>query len=140
MLPGDEELILLPEIIKLMTPLKVATKCFSGEKTPTISIIAPTLAKLREDFEPDDSDLVIFEMKEKFKQDFDTRYTYIQDLLNRASALDPRFKEQEFLDDDNTRDTIFLRITAEVEGMVRKCSVYCIQCLCLTPTLTLHTE
>uniref|UniRef100_A0A8C4GH43 Zinc finger BED domain-containing protein 1 n=1 Tax=Dicentrarchus labrax TaxID=13489 RepID=A0A8C4GH43_DICLA len=115
----DEELTLLPEIIKLMTPLKVATECLSGEKTPTISIIAPTLAKLREDFEPNDSDLqVIFEMKEKFRQDFDTRYTYIQDLLNKASALDPRFKELEFLDDNNSRDTIFLRITAEVEEMI----------------------
>lgn len=116
----EEDMTLIPEIIKLMTPLKTATKCLSEEKTPTISIIAPTLARLRADFEPDDSDLpVISEMKDKFRQDFDARYTYIQDLLNKASALDPRFKDLEFLDDDNTRDTVFLGITAEVERMVR---------------------
>ncbi|MEQ2286013.1 hypothetical protein AMECASPLE_037847, partial [Ameca splendens] len=49
---------------------------------------------------------------EKFRNDFDNRYTYIQDLLNKASAL-----ELEFLDDDNTRDIIFLSITAKVEEM-----------------------
>ncbi|KAL6491014.1 hypothetical protein MHYP_G00013590 [Metynnis hypsauchen] len=114
----EEDITLMPEIIKLLTPLKTATKCLSEEKTPTISIIAPTLAKLLEHFDPDDSDLpVISEMKDKFRQDFSTRYTYIQDFLWKASALDPRFKALEFLDDDHTRDTVYLGITAEVENM-----------------------
>ena len=117
----EEEALLLPEIIKLMTPLKVSTKLLSEEKTPTLSIIAPMLAKLRKDFEPDDNDPpVITEMKQAFRLDFDARYTYIQDLLNRASSLDPRFKDLEFLPDSTARDMVFLEITAEVEEMVRQ--------------------
>lgn len=105
-------------------PLKTATKCLSEEKTPSISIIALTLAKLWEDFELDVSDLpVISVMKDKFRKDFDAGYTYIQDLLNRALALDSLFKDLEFLDDDNTRDTVILGITAEVERTVRLCAV-----------------
>lgn len=109
----------MPEVIKLLTPLKTATKCLSEETSPTISIIAPTLAKLQEHFDCDDSDLlVISEMKDRFRQDFSTRYTYIQDFLWKASALDPRFKALEFLNDDHIRNTVYLGITAEVENMV----------------------
>lgn len=90
-----------------------------SEKNPTIPIIAPTLAKLQEHFDPDDSDLlVISEMKDRFRQDFSTCYTYIQDFLWKASALDPRFKALEFLNDDHIRNTVYLGITAEVENMV----------------------
>lgn len=54
----EEDMTLILEIIQLITPLKTATKCLSEEKTPTIHIIAPTLAKLRGNFEPDDKDLL----------------------------------------------------------------------------------
>lgn len=78
----EEDITLMPEVIKLLTPLKTATKCLSEETSPTISIIAPTLAKLQEHFDPDDSDLlVISEMKDRFRQDFSTCYIYIQDFL-----------------------------------------------------------
>lgn len=71
-------------------PLKTATECLSEKKTPSISIIALTLAKLQEDFELDVSNLpVISVMKNKFRKDFDAGYTYIQDLLNRALHFIP---------------------------------------------------
>lgn len=116
---AEHDLTLMPEIIKLLIPLQIATKCLSEEKRPTISITAPTLATLTRHFKPEDNDSpVISKMKETFREDFDTRYTYIQDFLYKASALDPRFKELEFLDDDLTRDTVFLEITTEVEKLV----------------------
>lgn len=115
----EEDITLMPEVIKLLTPLKTATKCLSEETSPTISIIAPTLAKLQGHFDPVDSDLlVISEMKDRFRQDFSTHYTYIQDFLWKASALDPLFKALEFLNDDHIRNTVYLGITAEVENMV----------------------
>ena len=43
----EEDINLMPEVIKLLTPLKTATKILSEEKTPTISIIAPTLLYLQ---------------------------------------------------------------------------------------------
>ncbi|CAM4695299.1 unnamed protein product [Leuciscus chuanchicus] len=59
-------------------------------------------------------------MKERFRQDFDGRYTYLQDLLHCASVLDPRFKHLAFLDDNDTKDMIFMKLTAEVVKMDEK--------------------
>ncbi|KAJ8351890.1 hypothetical protein SKAU_G00233660 [Synaphobranchus kaupii] len=61
--------------------------------------------------------LVISQMKEQFRQDFDGRYTYLQELLHYASALDPRFKDLAFLVDNDTKDMIFMKITAELVKM-----------------------
>lgn len=99
----EEDMAIIQDVIKLMSPLKVATTLLSEEKNPTISMISPIQAKLKRHFQPDDSDLVIYQMKERFRQDFDGRYTYLQDLLHYASALDPRFKDLAFLDDNDTR-------------------------------------
>ncbi|KAK0133978.1 Zinc finger BED domain-containing protein 1 [Merluccius polli] len=107
----------IPEVIKLMSPLKVATTLLSEEKNPT-PMIAPIQAKLQRHFQPDESDLlVISQMKERFRQDFDGRYAYLQDLLYYASALDPRFKDLAFLDDNEAKDLIFMKLTAEVVQM-----------------------
>ena len=125
----DDEMKSIPDIIKLMSPLKLATKLLSEEKTPTLSIVAPLLAKLRSAFGQKPNDLaVICKMKEKFRQDFDSRYNYIQDILDNASALDPRFKALNNMGHDDTgKDMIFLRIAEEVEDMLRNkiFSVYC---------------
>uniref|UniRef100_A0AAV2IXM0 Uncharacterized protein n=1 Tax=Knipowitschia caucasica TaxID=637954 RepID=A0AAV2IXM0_KNICA len=57
-------------------------------------------------------------MKEQFTKDFSARYTYLQDLLYSASALDPRFKDLSFLDDsDTTKDMVFMKITTAVLKM-----------------------
>ncbi|KAI4799292.1 hypothetical protein KUCAC02_017027 [Chaenocephalus aceratus] len=101
-----------------MSPLKVATTLPSEENNPTISMISPIQTKPRRHFQSDESGhLVISQMKERFRLDFDGCYTYLQDLLHYASALDPRFKDLAFLDDNETKDRIFMRITAEVVKM-----------------------
>lgn len=121
----EEDMILIPEVIKLMFPLKVATTLLSEEKKPTISMISPIQAKLQRHFQPYESDLpVISQMKERFRQDFDGRYTYLQDLLHYASALDPRFKDLAFLDGNDTKDMIFMRIIAEVVKMDGQVRIY----------------
>ncbi|XP_077359877.1 E3 SUMO-protein ligase ZBED1-like [Festucalex cinctus] len=117
---SDNEIKVVLEIVKLMSPLKMATKLLSEEKTPTLSIVSPLLAKLRSEFGENHSDLaVIGKMKENFRQDFESRYNYIQDFLDNASALDPRFKDLHFMDADNTvKDVIFLKIADQVEDML----------------------
>lgn len=111
----EEDMTLIPEVIKLMSPLKVAATLLSEEKKPTISMISPIQAKLQKHFQPDESDLlVICLMKDRFRQDFDGRYTYLQDLLYYAAALDPRFKDLAFLEDPGTKDLIFMKIISEV--------------------------
>ena len=57
----------MPEVIKLLTPLKTATKCLNEEKNLTISIIVPTPAKLQEHFDPDDSDLLVISEMDRFR-------------------------------------------------------------------------
>ncbi|CAL9683607.1 unnamed protein product [Knipowitschia caucasica] len=57
-------------------------------------------------------------MKEQFTKDVSARYTYLQDLLYSASALDPHFKDLSFLDDsDTTKDMVFMKITTAVLKM-----------------------
>ncbi|XP_077085839.1 E3 SUMO-protein ligase ZBED1 [Siphateles boraxobius] len=114
----EDDMTLIPEIIKLMSPLKVATTLLSEEKNPTISIISPIQARLQRQFQSDESDLeVISYMKDRFRQDFDGRYTYLEGTLHCASALDLRFKDLAFLDDSDAKDMVFMKITTEVVQM-----------------------
>lgn len=56
-------------------------------------------------------------MKDRFRQDFDGCYTYLEDTLHCASALDPRFKDLAFLDDSDAKDMVFMKVTTEVVQM-----------------------
>lgn len=67
-------------------------------------------------------------MKERFREDFDGRYTYLQDHLHYSPALDPRFKDLAFLDDSDTKDTIFMKLTTEVVKMGEKVTIYSEDC------------
>lgn len=88
-------------------------------------MISPIQAKLLKHFQPEESDpLETSMMKERFRQDFDGRYTGLQDLLYYTSALDPQFKDLAFLDDNDTTDMIFMRITTEVVKMNGKVRIY----------------
>lgn len=49
---SEDDMALIQEVIKLMTPLKVATTLLSEEKNPTITMIAPLQAKLQKHFQP----------------------------------------------------------------------------------------
>ncbi|KAM9758712.1 E3 SUMO-protein ligase ZBED1-like [Menidia menidia] len=115
---NEDDMTLIQEIIKLMCPVKVATTLLSEEKSPTISMIAPIQAKLHKHFSKDNTDLpIIADMKQRFRQDFFDRYLDLQELLYNASGLDPRFKDLAFLDDVDSRDLIFMKITSEVVKM-----------------------
>ncbi|XP_049925778.1 zinc finger BED domain-containing protein 4-like [Epinephelus moara] len=115
---SEDDMALIQEVVKLMTPLKVATTLLSEEKNPTITMISPLQAKLQKHFQAKESDLPeISEMKRRFNQDFSGHYANIQDTLHCATALDPRFKDLAFLDDETTKDTIFMKIAAEVVNM-----------------------
>jgi len=56
-------------------------------------------------------------MKDRFRQDFDGNYTYLEGSLHCASALDPCFKDLAFLDDSDAKDMVFIKITTEVVQM-----------------------
>ena len=115
---GEDDMAPIQKVVKLMTPLKVSTTLLSEEKNPTITMISPLQAKLQKHFQAKETDLPeISEMKRQFNQDFSGRYANVQDTLRCASALDPCFKDLAFLDDETTKDTIFMKIAAEVVNM-----------------------
>ena len=115
---SEEDMALIQEVVKLMTPLKVATTLLSEEKNPTITMISPLQMKLQKHFQAKESDLSeISETKRQFNQDFSGRCANIQDTLHFATAFVPRFKDLALLDDKTTKDTTFIKIAAEVVNM-----------------------
>lgn len=94
----EEDMTLIQEVIKLMSPLKVVTTLLSEEK------------------------------KKHHLTIHDGHYTYLQDLLHYSSALEPRFKDLVFLDDSDTKDMIFMKLTAEVVKMDEKVRIYSEYC------------
>ena len=61
---------------------------------PTLSMIGPLRAKLKTHFESMDEDTpLITEMKKAFKNDFEKRYTHLEDLLHTAYGEDSPFPE-----------------------------------------------
>lgn len=83
-------------MFKVMTPVRGITTVMCQDKQPTISMIAPLRAKLKKHFQATTEDTGQ-EMKKVFLDDFEKRYTQVEDLLYIASALDPRFKSLPFL-------------------------------------------
>ena len=72
-----------------------ATQIVSGEKYPTISFIQRIILAFEKRLVPKESDVpFIAETKEAMLNDLNTRYQEedVKDLINIASALDPRFK------------------------------------------------
>ena len=110
------------DMVKVMAPVKVITTVMCEDEQPTISLIAPFKAKLKNHFEATTEDTgLIKDMKKVFLEDFVKRYTNIEDLLCTASALDPRFKTLPFLSDRET-ERIFLSITDEATNLHDKVS------------------
>lgn len=113
-----EELADAEDIVKVMKNVKIITTAMCEDDQPTISMIAPMQAKLAMDFEAcDDDSPLIADMKEAFRDNFQTRYTNLHDVLCTAAALDPRFKMVPFLS-SHEAERIFLNLTTEAAAQV----------------------
>ncbi|KAL6484220.1 hypothetical protein MHYP_G00062650 [Metynnis hypsauchen] len=94
-------------MVKLLGPVKAATTVMCEEEQPTVSVIAPLQAKLLDHLKAASEDLtLITEMKETMKRELEQRYVDVQQVLHKASALDPRFKKLPFLREEE-RDATF---------------------------------
>ena len=114
-----EELADAEDIVKVMANVKMMTTAMCEDDQPTISMIAPMQAKLAVDFEScDDDSSLIADMKEAFRDNFQTRYTDLHDVLCTAAALDPRFKMLPFLS-SHEAERIFLNLTTEAAAQVK---------------------
>lgn len=102
----DEELILAEKVKECMKPLKTATTMLCSEKHPTVSVIHPLYNKLLKTYlNATDNDIpAISALKSAIASDLEGRYNKHQKVLLLATALDPRFKDLQHLDDKERFD------------------------------------
>ena len=111
-MPTDAEFSTLESIVEVLKPLSFLTDALSGEKQVTASAVVPIMKHVRSKLSPaaNDSQLVT-EMKQTIWNDLEPRYSdpEVSEMLDAASFLDPRFKDQHLQNKENT----ITRITSE---------------------------
>nr|XP_054594517.1 E3 SUMO-protein ligase ZBED1-like [Nothobranchius furzeri] len=91
----DAEQKMAEQLNEILKPLKTVTTLMSSETTPTMSMILPLKEMILKCMAPGGEDSAgIKEAKDAIAQDLDKRYTDpdLQKYLQKATALDPRFK------------------------------------------------
>ncbi|KAJ8346859.1 hypothetical protein SKAU_G00282600 [Synaphobranchus kaupii] len=112
----DSEQKLAEELIQLLKPLKTVTTLMSSETTPTTSMILPLKEMILKSMAPGDEDsATLKEAKAAITQDLERRYTdpALHDYLQRATALDPRFKSLPSLD-ESSRVRLYRDLTTDI--------------------------
>ena len=103
LLPKDNELRLLEEVIVVLKPFKDVTEQMSAQKYVTISAIRPLLHYLLNDvlkFSSDSSEsLALQKMKREMSANLSSRYQLfeVSHLIEMSCFTDPRFKSMPFL-------------------------------------------
>lgn len=120
LMPTDNEIIVMETFVEIMRPIAEITEVMVGEKRVTLSVVRISLYKLLNKYlvvKPTDSN-VSKEIKTAVKADLENRYTNpeVQELLNKACFLDPRFKSLSFLSEEE-KDQILLTIEEEAASI-----------------------
>lgn len=88
-----EDQKVVEDLIQMLKPFKMATEILSGESTPTLSYILPTLIKLYACLEERDGDEpVVKKLKEAMRSDLKRRLEPNMQKYEIASVLDPSTK------------------------------------------------
>ena len=114
-MPTDSELSILETIHDILQPLSFLTDALAGEKEVTASAVISVLKHIQKENDVNDTTLAM-EVKQTIWSDLEHRYmeTEAPEVLNLASFLDPRFKEQ-YLDG---REEIIQQITDQCYSTV----------------------
>ena len=100
LLPKDNELQLMKNLVALLEPFETATIMISSEKKPTASLILPIINIIDNNLNENANDsTLIKKAKKAIKCNLDTRYqeNEKQKLLKICTILDPRFKDLSWL-------------------------------------------
>ena len=115
MLLSFEEQELIEKVVKLLEPFKCATIILSSESEPTLPAAMPLLKKMEGLLIETETDTtVIKKMKKVTRENIRRRYERNQSenecmpVLPLASILHPRFKDMNFLDEDDRNAAIEL--------------------------------
>jgi len=117
LMPTDTEISTMEAFVEVMKPIVEITEKVGGEKQVTLSAVRPLIYKLLGKYlhaDPQDS-RVKKEIKKAVKTDLENRYQdpQVEELLNKACFLDPRFKSLSFLPEVERR---FIRSLLEEEA------------------------
>ena len=101
LMPTDTEISTMEAFVDVMKPIVEITEKIGGEKQVTLSAVKPLIYKLLTNYlrvTPEDS-RVKKEIKKAVKMDLENRYQdpQVEEVLNKACFLDPRFKSLSFL-------------------------------------------
>ena len=92
----DEEFKVVEALSAVLEPFSYPTDALSGEKTVTVSTIRPVMKHIIDvlTMHKDTDSRLTKDIKQKIKDDIMKRYNddCIQQLLDKATFLDPRFK------------------------------------------------
>ena len=89
----------LNELIFVLQPFEVATTRLSGEDSPTLSLVLPTLKKISKTLKQmnDEEERKTIQMQKSILADLTNRTQKDMDMYQTSSYLDPRTKELPFL-------------------------------------------
>ena len=101
-MPSDAELSAVEELVSVLDVFNSATEIVSGEKYPTLGIVAPLLHKLLSHTlaETESDKRLTKRIKMAIREDLMSRYQddVVKTKLSVTTYLDPRFKALSFLD------------------------------------------
>ena len=108
MLLSAETIALLKDIQVVLSPMKKLTEHMSGESYVTLSLVAPTIHQLIKNtlkIDQDNDSVVMQRLKNAMLNDIQTRYqsSNTKLLLQIAAFLDPRFRNLDFLEEDEKK-------------------------------------
>ena len=109
-MPTDAEFSVLEGLVEVLKPLSYLTDALSGEKQVTASAVLPVMkhAESKLSAASTDSQLAS-EMKQTIWNDLGARYSdaKVSEILEVASFLDPRFKDQYLKNKDDISQKSF---------------------------------
>jgi hypothetical protein len=104
LVPSDIDISRMEELVAVLLPFEIATKMVCVESQPTCSMILPIMSSLvQRDLHENTTDSpMLRKAKSVILKDLESRYTDTdkQRLLKISSFLDPRFKELNWLSQD----------------------------------------
>ena len=108
LLPYGAEWSVIEELMAILKPFALASTVLSGSSYGTISIVSPLIHKFCSNLDrKEDDGENLKQIKVAIQSDLKERYVGdTAKLLQEAAFLDPRFKQLNFLSDDERRDTI----------------------------------
>ena len=112
LMPSDTEISIMEAFVEVMKPIALITETIGGEKRVTLSAVRSLIYKLLNKYleiTPEDS-RIKKEIKKAVKTDLENRYNdpQVEELLNKACFLDPRFKSLSFLTEEEKNMLCYL--------------------------------